>query len=153
VNRFIVNKRKLDDDNESSVAGTSSGSISHSTVSVSSKTVARQYNEDYLSLGFISSGEEQPRTARKCVVCGEKVANQAMVPSELKSTFTQSTHTYARNQFNMLKGLQLITHARLNNGPKSQLFLKKFKEPTRCKIVNIMFGEEYEKEILKIPVR
>jgi hypothetical protein len=25
--------------------------------------------------------------------------------------------------------------------------------PACCKIVNIMFGEEYEKEILKIPVR
>jgi hypothetical protein len=75
-----LKKRKLDDDNESSVAGTSSGSITHSAVSVSSKTAVR--NENYLSFGFISSGEEQPRL--KCVVCGEKLANQAMVPSKPK---------------------------------------------------------------------
>jgi hypothetical protein len=51
MDRFIIKKRKSDDDNESSVAGTSSGSITHSAVSVSSKTAVRQYNEDYLSLG------------------------------------------------------------------------------------------------------
>jgi hypothetical protein len=57
-----------------SVAGTSSGSITHSTVNVSSKTVMCQYNEDYLSFGLISSGEEQPH--HKCVVCGEKMVNK-----------------------------------------------------------------------------
>jgi hypothetical protein len=37
----------------------------------------------YLSFGFISSGEEQLRP--KCIVCDEKLATQAMVPSELES--------------------------------------------------------------------
>jgi hypothetical protein len=83
MDRFTIKKRKLDD-NESSVAGTSSGSITHRTVSVIPKTVVRQYNEDYyLSFGFISSGEEQPRP--KCVLCDVNLANQAMVPSELKT--------------------------------------------------------------------
>jgi hypothetical protein len=39
-------------------------------------------NEDSLSFGLISSGEEQP--CPKFVVYGEKLANQAMVPSKLK---------------------------------------------------------------------
>jgi hypothetical protein len=75
---------------------------------------------------------------------------------------------------NLLKGLQLIKHARLNNGPKSPFLTnlkkqamplpkswqKKMKSqtisepeivPACCKIVNIVFGEGYEKEILKIP--
>jgi hypothetical protein len=39
---FIIKKHKLDDDNELSVAGTTAGSITHSTVSVSSKTVVHQ---------------------------------------------------------------------------------------------------------------
>jgi hypothetical protein len=82
IDRFIIKECKLDDDNESNVAGTSSSSITHSTVSVSSKTVVHRYNEDSFSFGFISSGEEQPRP--KCVVCGEKLANQAVVPSKSK---------------------------------------------------------------------
>jgi hypothetical protein len=46
MEKFIIKKRVLDDDNESIVAGTSFGSITHSTVSVSYKRVVSQYNED-----------------------------------------------------------------------------------------------------------
>jgi hypothetical protein len=59
MHRFIIKKHKSDDDNESSVAVTSSGNITHCVVSVSSKTVVRRYNEDYSSFEFISSGGEQ----------------------------------------------------------------------------------------------
>jgi hypothetical protein len=90
MDRFIINKRTLDDDIEPSVTDTSSGSITHSTVTVSSKHVLHQYNEHYLSFGFISSSEEQPHP--KCVVCSEKLANQAMVPSKLKSLHTNHSH-------------------------------------------------------------
>jgi hypothetical protein len=41
------------------VAGTSSGGITHSAVSVSSKTVVSQYNEDSLPFGLILPEEEQ----------------------------------------------------------------------------------------------
>jgi hypothetical protein len=43
-------------------------------------------------------------------------------------TFTQSTRIYARKHLNILRGLQLIKHTRLNSGPKSQLFLTKLKK-------------------------
>jgi transposase len=59
--------------------------------SVSSKTAVRQYAEDYLSFGFISSGEEE-RPRPKCVR-GEKLANQAMVPSKLKRHL-HTKHSY-----------------------------------------------------------
>jgi hypothetical protein len=42
----------------------------------------QHYIEDYLSFRLILSGEEQPHP--KCVVCCEKLANQAMVPGKLK---------------------------------------------------------------------
>jgi hypothetical protein len=61
---------------------TTSAGITHNRVSVSSKTVVLQYNADYVSFGFNPSGAEQPHP--KCVDCGEKLANQAMVPSKLK---------------------------------------------------------------------
>jgi hypothetical protein len=65
---FIIKKRKSGDENESSVPGTSSGSITRVTVSVISKSFVRRYNEEYLSFGFISSGEEQPRQSVLFVV-------------------------------------------------------------------------------------
>ena len=81
MNRFITKKRKLENDNnELSVAGTSSSSKVHRSGSVTSKSVVCQYKEDYLSFGFISS-EEEPHP--KCVVCGKKLANQAMVPYQV----------------------------------------------------------------------
>jgi hypothetical protein len=92
MDRFIIIKRKLDDDNEEVwLAGASSGRNTHSTVSVSSETVVCHYNEDYLSFGFISSGEKQPRPM--CVVCSDKLANQAMVPSKLRRNLhTKHSH-------------------------------------------------------------
>jgi hypothetical protein len=39
MDRFIIRKRKLDNDNDSSVAGTSSSVITHSTVSVACGSV------------------------------------------------------------------------------------------------------------------
>jgi hypothetical protein len=73
------------------VTGTSAGSIPHSTVCVSSKTTEHQYNEDYLSFRFISSGEQLPHP--KCVLCGDELANQVMVASELKRHFhTKHSH-------------------------------------------------------------
>jgi hypothetical protein len=80
---------KLDD--ESSVAVASSGRSTQSTVSVSSETAMRQYNEDYLSFGFISSGEEQPRP--KCIVCSDKLVNETVVLSKLKRNLhTKHSH-------------------------------------------------------------
>jgi hypothetical protein len=58
MDRFIIKVRQLNDDNESSVVGTNSGS---------SKTAVCQYNKDYFSFGFISSREQQPRP--KYLVC------------------------------------------------------------------------------------
>lgn len=59
IDKFLIKKQKRDDDDdESGMASTSVGSNTPS--SVSSKTVTGQYNEDYLSFGFIPSGEELP---------------------------------------------------------------------------------------------
>jgi hypothetical protein len=85
------------------VAGTGSGSITSNTVTVSSKTIVLQYNEDYLLfLEFFSFGEQQPRP--KCVLYGEKLATQAMVPSKLKRQL-HTKHIYVRNRLNIVKGL------------------------------------------------
>ena len=47
----------------------------------------RQYCDDYLKFGFSWSGDvAQP--CPLCVVCGEKMANESMVPSKLQRHFT-----------------------------------------------------------------
>ena len=46
----------------------------------------RQYCDDYLKFGFSWSGDvAQPCP---CVVCGEKMANESMVPNKLQRHFT-----------------------------------------------------------------
>jgi len=44
--------------------------------------IRRQYHEDYLNIGFSWSGNvDDPRPW--CLVCGEKLSNESMVPSKL----------------------------------------------------------------------
>ncbi|KAL4131297.1 hypothetical protein QTP88_008632 [Uroleucon formosanum] len=43
----------------------------------------RQHHKDYLKMGFSGTGEmDDPRLW--CIVCGEKMSNEVMVPSRLK---------------------------------------------------------------------
>jgi hypothetical protein len=134
----------------------------------------RQYNEDYMSFEFISSGEKQPRP--KCVVCGEKLANQAMVPSKLKRHL-HAKHSHLREKptedFKRLTAdlthqatqWTEITTISDNDQEANYIVAKSWQKiksrtiadpvilPECCKIVNIMFGEQYKKEIIKIRAR
>ncbi|XP_023702941.1 protein ZBED8-like [Cryptotermes secundus] len=100
--------------------------VSHSAVSVSSKTIVRQANEDYMSFGIISFGEDH--ASPKCVVCGEKL-------TKLK-----------KQTIPLTKSLQEKKKIKSHTTAESESL------PTICKRVNIMFGQEYGKEILKIPM-
>ena len=43
----------------------------------------RQYHEDYFKLGFTCTGDKDESNP-SCLVCGQKLSNEAMVPSKLK---------------------------------------------------------------------
>jgi hypothetical protein len=96
--------------------------MTHSTVSVSSKTVMRQYNEDYTSFGFISPGEKQPRPNE---FCGEKMANRAMVPSKLKRHLHTKHSHLCEEPIKYFKRFIADQTCRLNNGRNSQSFSDK----------------------------
>ena len=45
------------------------------------------YSEDYMKLGFTLSGNEN-NPCPLCLVCGDKLSNESMVPNKLKRHFT-----------------------------------------------------------------
>lgn len=134
----------------------------------------RQYHESYLSFGFTSCGGEQPKP--RCLICGEELSNEAMVPSKLKRHLITKHSFAAEKPVDYFKRLlsnqraQASTFTKLSSVSNkaqeasyvvAELIAKKMKSyttaentilPACCEIVKIMFGEEYEKEVKKIPL-
>lgn len=134
----------------------------------------RQYHDSYLSFGFTSSGGEQPKPS--CLICSEQLSNEAMVPSKLKR------HLLTKHAFAAEKPVEYFKRLLSNQSTQASIFTKlssvsekaqeasytvaelvaqKMKShttaesiilPACCEIVKIMFGEECEKEVRKIPL-
>lgn len=88
MDKFIINKRRIEDDENSSV-------VINST---KKSKIIRKYDDNYLSFGFFWTGnEEEPLPL--CVVCGEKLSNSSMVPSKLKRHLsTNHSHLESKDQ-------------------------------------------------------
>lgn len=135
----------------------------------------RQYHDNYLSFGFTSSGGEEP-IKPQCLICSEQLSNEAMVPSKLKR------HLLTKHAFAAEKPVEYFKRLLLNQSAQASTFTKhssvsekaqeasyvvaeliaqKMKShttaesiilPACCEVVKIMFGEDCEKEIRKIPL-
>jgi hypothetical protein len=69
-----------------------SNGVKVSSQTNSSSCAVRKYHDFYLSYGFTYTGSENlPRP--ECVVCGEKLCNERMVPNKLKRHFI-TDHLY-----------------------------------------------------------
>lgn len=137
--------------------------------------IRRQYHEDYLNIGFSWSGNvDDPRPW--CLVCGEKLSNESMVPSKLKLHFsTKHSHLVDKNASYLQRLLKsetqqsakmtkIVTISDTTQEASylvAELVAKQMKPHTiaeklilpACReIVKVLFGEEAEKEVLKIPV-
>lgn len=134
-----------------------------------------KYHEDYLKMGFsCTSGTDDPRPW--CLICGEKLSNEAMVPSKLKRHLsTKHSHLIDKNityfqrllksqtqqSKNMTKIVKISDKSQEASYIVAELVAKTQKPHTlgeqlilpACReIVKIFFGVEAEQEISKIPL-
>lgn len=187
MDKFLVKKRKADEDNcesqhnevvptneitqESNVE--SSELLAKKCVGKSSKP--RLYSEEYMKLGFTFSGDKiNPRP--QCLVCGDVLANESMVPNKLKRHFTSKHNNLLEKPIEYFKGLSnsmkkqsAFFTKKMNISAKAQeasylvaQIIAKNKEPhtiaettikeSCCAIARTMFGPEFESQINKIPL-
>lgn len=133
----------------------------------------RFYSEEYLNYGFTwSSSQDFP--IPKCIVCGEKLSNSAMVPAKLKRHFSTKHSCLAskgKEYFErLLNNQKLQATCFLKNvtiSDKAQMASYKVAElitleqkphnigkslilPACSEIVKIMFGTEAQRDVQKI---
>lgn len=135
----------------------------------------RHYSEEYLKFGFTWSGSQDVPIPR-CIVCGEKLANSAMVPAKLQRHLS-SKHSCltskGKDYFERLlknqevqatcfrKSVTISDKAQIASYKVAELIALKQKPhdiaeslilPACLEIVKIMFGNEAQRDVLKIPV-
>ncbi|KOC62786.1 SCAN domain-containing protein 3, partial [Habropoda laboriosa] len=59
------------------------------------KILERKYNEDYIRYGFSCCDKETPPKP-ECIICGEMLSNEAMVPSKLLRHLNSNHRSYAK---------------------------------------------------------
>lgn len=172
MDKFLKRKHDSGTDN----ASTNTSNINDDTFNNENKIkkVNRQYCNDYLNFGFTYVDENDCQIPL-CVVCGEKLSNSAMAPAKLKRHFS-SKHANLQskeknyferllnNQMNQRKHLKKIItisdKAQIASYKVAEIIAKELKPhtiaeslilPACSEIVQIMFGDDAKKEIMKIP--
>lgn len=182
MDKFIVKRRKLNDasveENSNSKPENelvSSGSSVQSAQSVQCVGSIRKYHDSYLNFGFTHSGSEDCPIP-ECVVCGEKLSNESMVPSKLKRHFnTKHSHLSGKNKtyFSRLLSSEVkqakVMEKRATIADKAQVASYKVAEiiavkmqphtiaedlilPACKEIVKSILGDAAEKEISVVPL-
>ncbi|KAM4748802.1 zinc finger BED domain-containing protein 5-like [Rhinophrynus dorsalis] len=183
MDAFVIKKPKItpegNTNRENSEERDSQLASTSGNLGTKSKTAAapkyRQYSDSHLEMGFTWCGEEscpQP----ECIICGRKLANEALVPSKLKRHFTTNHSNLVGKKSEYFKTLLDFQKRQTTKSSKTfkvseraqeasylvaELVAKQMKPhtiaenlilPATCKIVNKLFGPEAEKEVLKIPL-
>ncbi|KAM4808386.1 zinc finger BED domain-containing protein 5-like [Rhinophrynus dorsalis] len=186
MDMFLIKKRKAgeddvcDDQNVLAIEETTQESTVERSVLARKKgkgkmSKPRLYNKEYMKLGFTYSGNEN-NPCPQCLVCGEILANESMVPNKLKRHFT-SKHSHLSEKpveyfIELSKSIKKQSASftkRMKTSEKAQKasylvaqIIAKNKDPhtiaettikeSCCAIVRTMFGPEFEIEDKKIPL-
>ena len=135
----------------------------------------RQYCDDYLKYGFHwTGGEDKPFPL--CIICGEKMSNEGMVPSKLQRHFTTKHSQLQNKNLNYFQRLleqqskqKTFFQKKLTGSEKAQVASIEIAEmialqtkshtlaesiilPACRKIVKTILGDKAEQEIRKIPL-
>lgn len=149
--------------------------IGQASATIASKAKTRLYFDSYLSMGFTWCGDGLlPKP--KCVVCGDELSNESMVPSKLKRHFSTRHSNLSDKPVEYFKRLLLLNERqslrfqkKIKLSDKAQeasylvaeLVAKDMKPhtvaeslilPACCAMVRTMLGPESEAEIKKIPL-
>lgn len=108
MDKFLLKSRA--DDEEPST------SSSISAAKRAKKVLKRKYNQDYLRYGFTWCGDEAAPKP-ECVICGEQLSNEAMVPSKL------NRHLITNHPSCVKKDIQFFQR-RLDQNKKQKQFMK-----------------------------
>lgn len=178
MDKFVIRKRKLEESElEPATLSESNLNISIPRSSTSKEFILkkRTYLESYLSYGFSWNNDaDNPRPM--CLVCGETLSNEAMVPSKLKrhlatkhpgvsqkpgSYFSRLLENQEKVGNRMLKRFTTSDAALEASFKVAELLAKKMKPHTTgediiipaCKIiVETILGQDAGDQISKVPL-
>ncbi|XP_068104034.1 SCAN domain-containing protein 3-like [Hyperolius riggenbachi] len=162
MDKFLIQKRKRSEDEPSTSSNTSAG-------------VTIKYKDSFLAFGFTWTGDESLQIPI-CLVCGEKLSNESLVPNKLKRHL-KTKHAYAYEKplqyFQRLLAQQNKSAQKMVNQMTvsdraleasylvAELVAKKMKPHTiaeelilpACEtIVETMLGKDAAAEIRKVPL-
>lgn len=169
-----ADNQKSESDNNKSIISARPSTSTQKTKKIKSQ-VKRKYQENYLLKGFSWVGEENcPKP--HCLICDEILSNESMVPSKLERHFSTKHKNYANKSIDYFKEVlkskkqqqkkftRMVTtsdKAQIASCAVAEILAQKRKShltaesvilPACRKIVKIMFGDEAEKEVMKIPL-
>ncbi|XP_068208551.1 zinc finger BED domain-containing protein 5-like [Palaemon carinicauda] len=190
MDKFVVRKRKVqEDESQDQMVASSIGTASESNIEDvpgpsktkckkgkhASLSKKRTYVDAYLAYGFTSNNDEDnPRPV--CLVCGDTLSNEAMVPSKLKrhpntrhpfvsqkdmAYFSRLLKGQSKAATKMVKRVSVTDTALEASFRVAELIAKKMKPHTTgeeiigpaCNIiVETMLGKEAQEQISKVPL-
>ncbi|XP_040187942.1 SCAN domain-containing protein 3-like [Rana temporaria] len=175
MDRFLQRKAPVPSSDSEPSTSSSTSTSAERVVEASTKSRKRQYDDRYLSYGFICTGVSSCPLPM-CLICGMKLSNEAMVPSKLKRHLTTNHPSLAskepeyfirlksqhkRQEQVMIKSAKVSEKALEASYLVAEIVAKAKKPhtiaetvilPACTAIVNKMLGPQAAKEIAKVPL-